>query len=233
MDNMSLWNSVCKTDPKHTKKAKIGKMPITAVCPQSQREMATKVFGSYGMGWGIVPGSEQFTFYDYPDQTQMVHYTAVFFYIHPEREDHNPVKNEFPIGTTHKVAYVTNGGQGYLKVDDEWHKKCQTDALTKGLSFLGFNADVFLGKYDDNRYVQQVANEFTQAEQHEQQQKAAEADELKNRAAELGKFLKEDGWVEDSAKIWKAHIANGYQAVIDAYEAFMLEKNITGTADGK
>ncbi len=32
-------------------------------------------------------------------------------------------------------------------------KKARTDALTKGLSELGFNADVFLGLYDDNKYV--------------------------------------------------------------------------------
>jgi hypothetical protein len=35
-----------------------------------------------------------------------------------------------------------------------------TDALTKGLSQLGFNADVFLGLYDDNKYVEAVRREF-------------------------------------------------------------------------
>jgi hypothetical protein len=34
-------------------------------------------------------------------------------------------------------------------------KKATTDALTKGLSVLGFNADVFLGLWDDNKYVQE------------------------------------------------------------------------------
>ncbi len=32
----------------------------------------------------------------------------------------------------------------------------------KGLSHLGFSADVFLGLFDDNRYVQKIAKEFAQ-----------------------------------------------------------------------
>ena len=40
------------------------------------------------------------------------------------------------------------------KIDDEYAKKSATDALTKGLSMIGFNSDIFLGKYDDNKYVE-------------------------------------------------------------------------------
>ena len=38
-----------------------------------------------------------------------------------------------------------------------------TDAITKALSHLGFNADVFLGKFDDNAYVTAMRAEFDQA----------------------------------------------------------------------
>ena len=37
-------------------------------------------------------------------------------------------------------------------------KKVATDALTKGLSKLGFNADVFMGMFDDNKYVNKLTN---------------------------------------------------------------------------
>ena len=47
-------------------------------------------------------------------------------------------------------------GKGYLKVDDEFAKKVQTNAITKGLSALGFNSDVFEGKFDDNKYVNEM-----------------------------------------------------------------------------
>jgi len=51
---------------------------------------------------------------------------------------------------------------GYLKIDDEYMKKLQTDALTKGLSFLGFNSDVFEGLFDDNRYVAEMNKQFAE-----------------------------------------------------------------------
>ena len=35
--------------------------------------------------------------------------------------------------------------------------RAMTDATTKALSKLGYNADVFLGKFDDNKYVQEQA----------------------------------------------------------------------------
>ena len=38
-------------------------------------------------------------------------------------------------------------------------KKVATDALTKGLSKLGFNADVFMGKFDDNKYVNSLTSQ--------------------------------------------------------------------------
>jgi len=52
-DNLKLWNSVEKTDPKHTKKAKIGGMSITAIAPQYQILKATEKFGPYAIKWGF------------------------------------------------------------------------------------------------------------------------------------------------------------------------------------
>ena len=37
-------------------------------------------------------------------------------------------------------------------VDDEIYKKLYTDTLTKALSMLGFNADVFMNTFQDARY---------------------------------------------------------------------------------
>ena len=50
------------------------------------------------------------------------------------------------------------------KKDTDCMKKATTDGLTKCLSFLGFNADIFLGKFDDCKYVQQVTEEFATVE---------------------------------------------------------------------
>jgi len=43
---------------------------------------------------------------------------------------------------------------------DMYAMKVETDALTKALSKLGFNADVFMGMYDDHKYVQMMTEEF-------------------------------------------------------------------------
>jgi hypothetical protein len=45
-------------------------------------------------------------------------------------------------------------------IDNDAFKKATTDALTKLLSHLGFNADVFLGLFDDNKYVKRMEQEF-------------------------------------------------------------------------
>jgi hypothetical protein len=45
-------------------------------------------------------------------------------------------------------------------VDDNFAKKIETDALTKAISKLGFNADIFMGKFDDVRYIEEMNKEF-------------------------------------------------------------------------
>ena len=42
------------------------------------------------------------------------------------------------------------------KVGNEIRKKLITDMRSKCLSTLGFNSDVFEGRFDDNRYVEQA-----------------------------------------------------------------------------
>jgi len=154
--NLKLWNSVCRTDPIITKGAKIGAMNITAISPQHQRKNATEIFGCYGIGWGIEPESESFTFNSF-GETTLVSYKAVMFY------KYNDEIGILPINAVVKVAYMTQSYKdkpGYLKIDDEYTKKVQTNALTKGLSALGFNSDVFEGKFDDCKYVSQITQEF-------------------------------------------------------------------------
>jgi hypothetical protein len=148
--HLELWNSVQKTNPKHTKQANVGGNRITAISPQYQRMSATAKFGPFGEGWGIK--EDTYDTMNFPDSTVLGSYRAKLWY-KMEGEIY-----EFPIYSNIKVAFTTNAGK--YKVDDEWLKKASTDALTKGLSMLGFNADIFLGLYDDSKYVEMVTNEF-------------------------------------------------------------------------
>jgi len=140
-DNMSLWDSVCVTDPQHTKRVN-QRGGFTAIGAQSQIMEATKVFGPFGKGFGV--SDEKFT--PFPFSEGLGLYQARLWYV---LNGETNVIHQFPIHSS--IKYSVNG-----RVDDDFAKKVATDALTKGLSKLGFNADVFLGKFDDNKYVNQL-----------------------------------------------------------------------------
>ena len=142
-DNMKLWNAVEKTNPKHTKKANVRGNNITAIAPQSQIKGATEQFGAYGATWGW----ESFQFdYALLATTGIVIFKGEFYF----------PGGKFPISTS--ISVYKDGAR--TKPDADFAKKVETDALTKALSKLGFNADVFMGLYDDNKYVQEMNQEF-------------------------------------------------------------------------
>jgi hypothetical protein len=166
-ENLKLWNKVEKTNPKYTKKAKVGGNSITAISPQFQILNATEQFGSYGSKWGFTnilldysitntPIILSVTDWNTKKTTEinsilgLVGFKATFFYPDGEFEITNSIK----IFTDNK----------HSKIDDNYAKKLETDALTKALSKLGFNADIFLGKFDDVRYLQDVTKEFNEIE---------------------------------------------------------------------
>ena len=134
MTNMDLWNAVSTTDPETTKKVN-QRGGFTAICAYSQIMAATKRFGPAGEGWGweIV----EFTYP--PNETMIVHL----------RMWHKDMATSFSV--CGQASLYTKGADA--KPDADCAKKAVTDAITKGLSYLGFNADVFLGKFDDNKYV--------------------------------------------------------------------------------
>ena len=140
-DNMQLWNSVCTTDPQYTQKVEYGKRKFTAVGAQSQIMEATKVFGPFGRGFGV--SDEKFT--EFGTECLALYQARLWYYLDGKRD----VIHQLPIHSS--IKYSVNG-----RVDDDFAKKVATDALTKGLSKLGFNADVFLGLFDDNKYVNQL-----------------------------------------------------------------------------
>ncbi len=145
-ENLKLWNFVEKTDPLNTKKAKKGQFTFTAITPISQFKKATEAFGVQGIGWGVVIGSEVFQEKEYGTTIILSYDAVMFFKINDER-------GEIPIHASEKSCYQTQGANGYMKIDDEVRKKVVTNAKTKGLSELGFNADVFMGMFDDPNYV--------------------------------------------------------------------------------
>lgn len=166
-NNLELWGKVEKTNPKYTKKAKVGGNNITSISPQFQVMNATEQFGVYGEKWGFKNIELDYSITNTPitlkitdwntKQVQdvstilgLVGFKGTFFFPNGEFEITNSIK----IFTDNK----------HSKIDDNYAKKLETDALTKALSKLGFNADIFMGKFDDVRYVEEVKKEFQKTE---------------------------------------------------------------------
>ncbi len=144
--NMVLWNLVSKTNPKHTKKVKFGR-EFTAIDPHSQIMEATKMFGPAGQGWGW--------------EVQQIEYLET-----------KEVAMLVSLWVGSRDQNIMQWGQAGLYIDKadtrkdgDCMKKATTDGITKCLSYLGFNADIFLGKFDDSKYVQDVTKEFVKKEE--------------------------------------------------------------------
>lgn len=178
-NNLELWKKVEKTNPAYTKQANVKGNKITSIAPQFQIMNVTEQFGSYGKTWGF---KEINLDYSLVNVVGLVVFKATFFY----------PNGEFPIINSISL-YMDNAR---TKVDDNFAKKVETDALTKAVSKLGFNADIFLGKFDDLRYLEDVKQEFNKAEN---EQKERDLERLK---AELNVKISASKTEEELKKVW-------------------------------
>jgi hypothetical protein len=147
-DNLKLWKEVEETDPAYTKEVSFGRK-FTSINAQYQIMQATKQFGKYGEKWGIK--SIEYHFIDLDKSQKMALVKAMFFTESSE--------SCFPVSTSIMVQDWDKKKE-CLRIDDEFAKKAETDITTKALSKLGFSADVFLGRYDDNRYVNSLNEKY-------------------------------------------------------------------------
>lgn len=137
--NLRIWGQVCKTDPAMTKEVSIGARSFTAISAMSQMQKATEVFGPCGSGWGY-----NFEVMEEAPPKVLVFKVTLWY----EKQDQEV--QQFG-------SCPWNIGE---RLDQDAPKKALTDGVTKCLSLLGFNADVHLGKFDDNKYVEEMNEEF-------------------------------------------------------------------------
>ena len=156
--HMELWDKVSQTDVDHTKEVSFGRK-FTAIDAHSQIMNATKLFGPIGQGWG------------YDNEYGEIHMTDgrilawcdVRFWWCKEGEwegnkTNDPKRHFGPVRGGAMLQSLNKDGS-FKQPDTDAYKKASTDGLTKLLSHLGFNADVFLGMFDDNKYVQGLQKE--------------------------------------------------------------------------
>ena len=142
--NMWIWDQVCKTDPKHTKKAEYGRR-FTSIGAYYQIKQATKVFGPIGDGWWYdIDGINTLE--------ELITCKLSLFYRKPDGTESKPIK---VVSSAFKKMW--NKKKNDYVTDDDAYKKVVTDCLTKAFSYLGFSADVFTGEFDgtDNKYAAQ------------------------------------------------------------------------------
>ena len=140
---MQIWDKLKKTDPKYTKPfGKFGK-ELTTVDPQYQIQMMTSMFGPVGKGWKYTVE------YKYLDGLVFAE-VSIKYYLDSKWYEYGP------------VCSVQNLSKKNGSLDDEAPKKAMTDAMTKAFSHLGMSADVFLGMFDDSKYVESLKKEFAQ-----------------------------------------------------------------------
>lgn len=137
-DNMDLWEKVFKSDPKYVKKVNT-RGGFHTPCAQSQIMEATKLWGPMGRKWGV---SDEPVTFNCPDG--MVVLKVTLWYM---------MGGDRCSVSQYGSASWMNGK------DNDAPKKARTDGTTKCLSLLGFNADIFLGMWDDSKYVNQINEE--------------------------------------------------------------------------
>jgi len=150
MSKTDLWDRLGKTDPKHTKPfQRSGGFKGTSIKPIYSYRRMTEEFGPCGEGWGIneptfqvVPGS---------DGEVLVYCTASIWYGNKE-------KVVFGVGGDKAVVKQSSG----LRGDDEAFKKAFTDGITNALKMIGVGADVHMGMFDDDKYVNALKEDFAE-----------------------------------------------------------------------
>jgi hypothetical protein len=149
-ENLVLWNSVEKTDPKQVKK--ITGKPYQGSSPKPFHlvHKATEIFGPCGIGWGLEIVHERVEDGAEGDKVHIAH-VRIWYLWQGKR------------GQVEHVGQTMFSGRrndGKLYTDEDAPKKSVTDAMVKALSMIGFAGDIFMGRYDDSKYVSELVEEF-------------------------------------------------------------------------
>lgn len=150
MSNLNLWNSVFKTDPSKVKSITGKDYAGSSPNPYWIVQRATETFGQCGIGWGVEVISERFERLS-PEYVLHVAHVGVWY-------DYDEKRGRIEQFGQTKAAYMT--GKGTMKYDEDAAKKSVTDGMVKCLTYLGFAGDIFSGRWDDCKYVDELKSEF-------------------------------------------------------------------------
>lgn len=207
MKNLTLWDKFADIDPKFTKAITGKPYKGTSPNPQYVIRCLTEMFGPVGKGFGWRVIAEDFT----PLGEEVLHWCRIEFW-------HTDRSNTFESYGQTKAAYGASSGK--FMVDEDAPKKSLTDAIIKAASQLGIAANIFLGRWDDQKYVAEVNAEY-RAEERPPFDPVAAHDRI-------AKKLEGATTLADLVEAWK-----GENAIIKEIELARAElgKSLTETKD--
>lgn len=141
-ENTRWWRQWDTTPPSATKEVNVGRH-FTAIDAYWQFKRATEMFGPVGEGWGWKIIQERILFEEKPESALLCLHVKVWV----DRDECS-----IELMAAHRLFQWSKSKNDFVIDEDAW-KKTLTDIVTKGLSYWGCGADVFMGRYDDNKYA--------------------------------------------------------------------------------
>jgi hypothetical protein len=165
MNNTALWQKFENTDPKTTKGfSRGGGFNGTAINATSIQKKLTEEFGPCGMGWRFVLED---------DRVEEGHKlkSGDFCKLHIVRGhlEYFMFDRWHSTGPQFGQTYLVGEYSSGTYTDEEAPKKSITDCIGKCAATLGIGADIYLGLFDDNKYV----NDATKRDEPTKLEKAA------------------------------------------------------------
>ncbi len=184
-ENLKLWDSVSRVPKEHLKPFNNGRFAGTAIKPMFFFKTMTEQFGVCGQGWFI--DKPEFQLVD-AGESKLVYSTVAVWVQGGQRV--------YGIGGD----WAVRNGKG----EDEAFKKAYTDALTNALVKLGVGADIHMGLWDGNKYVDDPPPANNDATK--QTAPKAESREPYEKISKGIKQIEQSGTNEDLTAWWKANV---------------------------
>lgn len=148
MSNTDLWDELSKTDPRYTKRFNRAGFQGTAINGTYVAKRLTEAFGPCGLGWRFIIDDERIEAGHKLKSGDVARVHIIRGHIEYLKDGAwHATSQQF--GQTTFVGENKNGAF----TDEEAPKKSITDCIAKCAVMLGIGADIHLGLFDDNRYV--------------------------------------------------------------------------------
>jgi hypothetical protein len=149
--NTILWDQLKETDPKFTKRVAFGRK-FTTIDAMWQVKRMTEIFGPVGKDWS------------YRTETKFVGEMPIvcicevtIIWNEQVIEGKRSIHKEHCYGPVPGCATLLKENN---RVDEDAPKKAMTDGMTKAFSHLGLSADVFMGAFDNIKYLSKLEEKY-------------------------------------------------------------------------